>query len=284
MTQTTTHTIELPQGSIRYRESGDGEPIVFVHGYLVDSRLWDGVAERLAGDFRCIQPDWPMGSHPQAMKPGADLSPPGMAKLIDGFLRELGLEDVTIVGNDSGGAMSQVLITEHPERIGRLVLTNCDCYENFPPSPFGPLLKLARIPGFYRASLAPLRARAIRGRLFAPFTRTISEELAADWSEPSLSDAGVRRDGQKFAMAMDKRHTLAAAERFASLEQPALITWGTADRFFPLEYGKRLAGDIRDARLVEIAGGRAFVPLDEPEKVANAITEFAREKALSPAA
>jgi pimeloyl-ACP methyl ester carboxylesterase len=140
-------SIDLSAGTIRYRETGDGEPIVFVHGYLVDGRLWDGVAERLADQYRCIQPDWPMGSHREAMKPGADLSPTGMAKLIDQFLAELGLDRVTIVGNDSGGAMSQVLITRHPQRIARLVLTNCDCYENFPPSPFGPLLKLARIPG-----------------------------------------------------------------------------------------------------------------------------------------
>jgi pimeloyl-ACP methyl ester carboxylesterase len=277
-------SVTLPQGPIHYADAGEGEPIVFVHGYLVDSRLWDGVARELGDGFRCIQADWPMGSHREAMRPDADLSPPGMAKLIDGFLAELGLENVTIVGNDSGGAMSQVLITERPERVGRLVLTNCDCYDNFPPAPFGTLLKLARVPGFYRASLAPLRLRRIRNLLFSPFAQEVPEELAEAWSRPSLDDGGVRRDGQRFAMAMDKRYTLEAAERFAKVEQPALITWGTADRIFPKRYGERLANELPNARLVEIEGGKTFLPLDEPQAVAEAIAAFMRETADAPAA
>jgi pimeloyl-ACP methyl ester carboxylesterase len=128
--------VELPAGTVRYREAGEGRPIVFVHGYLVDGRLWDGVVERLSDRFRCIAPDWPIGAQRIAMKPDADLSPPGIADLIDDFLAALGLEDVTIVGNDSGGAISQVLATRHPERVGRLVLTNCDTHENFPPGIF----------------------------------------------------------------------------------------------------------------------------------------------------
>jgi pimeloyl-ACP methyl ester carboxylesterase len=277
-------TIELPQGTIRYRESGEGEPIVFVHGYLVDSRLWDGVAERLSSEFRCIQPDWPMGSHPVAMREDADLSPPGMARLIDDFLAALDLDGVTIVGNDSGGAISQVLVTERPQRIARLVLTNCDAYDNFPPSPFGAFVKLARLPGFYRATLAPLRLARVRSLAFAPFSKQVPEELVRSWTEPSLTDAGVRRDGQKFAIGMDKRHTLRAAKRFGSVDQPTLLTWGTADRIFPQRYAKRLADEIPNARLVEIEGGKTFVPVDEPQTVADAIGAFLRETALSPAA
>ena len=128
--------IDLPAGRIRYREEGQGKPVVFVHGYLVDGRLWDGVVDSLSDRCRCLAPDWPIGSQPMAMKPDADLSPYGIAATIASFLEALDLEDVTIVGNDSGGAMSQVLVTRHPERIGRLVLTNCDTHENFPPGPF----------------------------------------------------------------------------------------------------------------------------------------------------
>ena len=277
-------SVDLPQGRVHYRESGEGEPVVFVHGYLVDGRLWDGVAERLAGEYRCIQPDWPMGSHREAMNADTDLSPPATAALIDAFLAELGLDEVTIVGNDSGGAISQVLVTERPQRVRRLVLTNCDAYDNFPPAPFGALTRLSRIPGFYRATLAPMRVGRVRKTLFAPFTRTVTQELVDAWALPSLEDAGVRRDGQRFAMGMDKRHTLRAAERFGELEQPTLIVWGTGDRFFPQRYAERLANDIPDASLVEIPGGRAFVPLDEPQAVADAIRSFARERADSPAA
>src|SRR5215218_3227147 len=93
--------IDLPAGRIRYREAGAGKPIVFVHGYLVDGRLWNGVVDRLADRYRCIAPDWPIGAQQIAMNPDADLSPPGIAALISAFLEELDLDDVTIVGNDS---------------------------------------------------------------------------------------------------------------------------------------------------------------------------------------
>src|SRR5262245_35224014 len=124
--------VELPMGTVRYREAGAGKPVVFVHGYLVDGRLWDSVVDELAAGHRCIAPDWPIGSQRVAMRPDADLSPPGVAATIASLLEALELEDVTLVGNDSGGAMSQVLVTTQPERIGRLVLTNCDTHEHFP--------------------------------------------------------------------------------------------------------------------------------------------------------
>ena len=136
--------VELPQGTIRYRDLGEGEPIVFVHGYLVDGRLWSDVAEALSARHRCLVPDWPLGAHRVAMNEDADLSPPGIADLIADFLEALDLNGVTLVGNDSGGAMSQVLVTRRPERIGRLVLTNCDTHDNFPPGPFKLMPPLAR--------------------------------------------------------------------------------------------------------------------------------------------
>ena len=125
------HELELPQGQIRYRDSGAGRPLVFVHGLLVDGLLWRKVTPLLDGEFRCIAPDWPLGSHRVALAPSADRSPHGMARLIADFLEKLELEDVTLVANDTGGAIAQLLVTERPERIGRLVLTPCDCYENF---------------------------------------------------------------------------------------------------------------------------------------------------------
>src|SRR5215212_7364497 len=139
--------VQLPQGPIRYREAGEGKPVVFVHGYLVDGRLWGGVVDELSSDYRCFAPDWPIGAQQIALNPDADLTPYGVAATIAAFLEELDLTDVTIVGNDSGGAMSQVLVSRHPERIGRLVLTNCDTHENFPPGPFKALIPLAKMPG-----------------------------------------------------------------------------------------------------------------------------------------
>ena len=136
--------ISLPQGTIHYRDEGSGPTLVFIHGALVDGRLWDPVVERLAGRARCIVPDLPLGSHRTAMRPDADLSPHGLAQLIAGVLDALDLHDVTLIGNDTGGALCQLVVARHPERVGRLVLTDCDAFENFPPKAFLGLVWAAR--------------------------------------------------------------------------------------------------------------------------------------------
>jgi pimeloyl-ACP methyl ester carboxylesterase len=275
---TETRTVDLSQGTIRYREMGTGAPIVFVHGFLVDGRLWDGVAERLRGDFRCIVPDWPMGSHRVAMAADADLSPPGMARIVADFLAALELDDVTIVGNDSGGAISQILATHHPERIGRLVLTNCDTHENFPPFPFNLMPPMARIPGGMTALALPFRVGAVRRAAFRLFAeRPIPAELVDSWLAPSQRDPGVRRDTRKFTAGIHKRHTLEAAERLASFERPALVAWAPEDRFFRIAYAERLAEAIPNARIERIPGAKTFVALDQPERLADAIASFVRE-------
>jgi len=269
------HEIELPAGRIRYREAGTGKPIVFVHGFLVDGRLWDGVVDRLSDRFRCIAPDWPIGAQQVAMNPDADLSPPGIAALISSFLAALELDDVTIVGNDSGGAMSQVLVTRHPERIGRLVLTNCDTHDNFPPGIFKAMPPLAKLPGGMDVLAAPFRIGALARAAFRPFARTrIPAELVASWMQPSLSDPDVKRDAKKATVGMNKRYTLEAAEQLSSSQLPILLAWAPGDRFFPLSYAERLQKETPNARLVQIPGAKTFVALDEPQRLAEEIAAF----------
>jgi pimeloyl-ACP methyl ester carboxylesterase len=268
-------TVELPQGPIRYTDRGEGPPVVFVHGLLVDGRLWQATADRLSPDARCIVPDWPMGSHRAPMRPDADLSPPGMARLIADFLAALELDGATIVGNDSGGAISQILVTRHPERIARLVLTNCDSYEHFPPFPFNAMPVLARIPGGMTAMALPFRLGPVRRATYGLFVDgAVDPELVDAWLAPSLRDAEIRRDGRKVTAAADKRHTLEAAERFGEIELPVLLAWGEDDRLFKLSQAERLVAAIPGARLVRIPNAKTFLPLDQPERLAELIADF----------
>jgi len=274
--------IELPAGTIRYREAGAGKPVVFVHGYLVDGRLWSGVVDRLSDRFRCIAPDWPIGSQQVAMKPDADLTPYGIARLIADFLEALDIDDVTIVGNDSGGAMSQVLATRHPERIGRLVLTNCDTHENFPPGMFKALPTLAGLPGGMAAISAPFRIPAVARAAFRPFAKSrIADELVASWMEPGLRDPAIRRDLQKVTAGMNKRYTLEAAEKLGGSDLPLLLTWAPGDRYFPLKFAERLAASTPNARIVQIPDAKTFVPLDQPQRLADEIAKFAGSGTLA---
>jgi len=273
-------TAELSQGPIRYRELGSGEPIVFVHGLLVDGRMWEGVAKRLSSDHRCIVPDWPMGSHSAPMKPHADLSPTGHAGNIAEFIGALGLERATVVGNDSGGAISQILATHHPERVERLVLTNCDMFDRFPPFPFNLMAPVAKMPGGMAILQAPFRIGAVGRFTYGMLaSEEIPPELVASWLEPARRDSRVARDARKLVVSANTRLTLEAAERLEGFDRPTLFAWGTDDRFFKLDYAKRLASAIPGSRVVEIPGGGTFVPLDRPGEVATAIAALMREAA-----
>ena len=267
--------IELAAGTVRYRDEGSGPAIVFIHGALVDGRLWDEVVSQLP--VRCIIPDLPLGAHRVAMRPDADLSPPGLADLIAELLERLDLRDVTLVGNDTGGALCQFVVTRRPERIGRLVLTNCDAFDNFPPALFRPLGLLGRA-HLLTAALQPLRLRALRRLPFAfgwLTKRRLPDTLLDAWVEPFLSDAGVRRDARRFLVAIDREALLDNTALLHAFDRPVLIAWAPEDRFFPLEHARRLAAVFPDSTLVEIPDSYAFVALDQPERLAALIRSHA---------
>lgn len=276
MTAIASHEIELSAGPVRYRERGAGRPIVFVHGLLADGRLWDPVAERLAGRYRCIQPDWPLGSHRAPMRPDADLTPGGVAALIAEFLDALDLRDVTLVGLDSGGALSQIVATTRPERLGRLVLGPSDAFDNFPPKLFGYLKLVGRNPWLFE----PVR------RLMTPWlaarnplaygwvtVKPMPTDLIRDWLAPSANPA-IRRDLVKFILGTSPRYTEETARRLAAFAKPLLLAWAPEDRFFPIAHGRRLAEIAPKAELVEIPGARTFACWDQPERFARAIEGF----------
>jgi pimeloyl-ACP methyl ester carboxylesterase len=211
------------------------------------------------------------------MSPDADLSPPGLARLLADFLGALELEDVTLVANDTGGAISQVMAANHPERIGRLVLTPCDAFENFLPPMFRPLQYGARVPGLLTAAFQGMRMAPMR-RLPNAFGWLIKgekdDELLGEWFKPFLSDRGVRRDTTKVLKGISPRYTEEAAEKLRSFDRPTLIAWAKEDRFFKPEFAERLAEVIPGARLEWIEDSYTFVSEDQPERLAELIRDF----------
>ncbi len=271
------HQIELPAGTIHYREGGppDGRPAVFVHGFLVDDTLWSDVPERLAErGFHTFAPTWPLGSHTTAMTEGADLSPRGVARIVASFLEAHDLQDVVLVGSDTGGAVSQLLLDEDPSRIGRLVLTNCDAFETFPPSPFDALFRLARHERAARAALQPMRLTFLRHSKLGfgwLVRRDLAPEESRAWVTPYLTDPGVRRDVATFARGW-RGDELADSPRWLSqFDRPVLLCWAPGDPFFKYDLAKRLLATFPDATLVEFRGARTFVSLDQPERLADEI-------------
>lgn len=272
-------SVDLRQGRIDYRERGTGSPVVFVHGLLVNADLWRHVVPTVAdAGFRCIAPDWPLGGHTTPVAPGTDLSPPGVARLIADFLAALDLTDVTVVANDTGGALTQVLMAEHPERIGRVVLTPSDAFERFFPPQFGFLPVLATLPGSTWLLTQLLKVPALH-RLPITFgwltKRPIAAEVTESFLGPSRRDPRIRRDLRAFLRGVHRRHTLAAAEKLRAFDRPVLLAWAPEDRLFPISLAYRLAEVLPDAKVVEVPNSYTFVPEEQPAELARLIVEFA---------
>jgi len=272
-----TRELQLPQGALRYHDRGVGPALVFVHGLLANSVLWRDVIAELAPRFRCIALDLPLGGHTLPM-PEADLTPPGVARLLADTLVTLNLDDVTLVGNDTGGAICQILIAERPERVGRLVLTNCDAFEQFFPPLVQPFHTLsARFGDGFTSLLARLlRFRSAQRRFMATVAKhRFDDETLDSYFGPFLNDPLVRHDAARFMGSVSNRYTLAAAHSFRAFERPVQLVWGESDLFFSKELAKRLQAAFPHATLHWAPESRAFVPEDRPRLLARTIVEFA---------
>ncbi|MFE6861894.1 alpha/beta fold hydrolase [Nocardia sp. NPDC057668] len=274
--------LSLPQGPVRIYERGTGQPVVFVQGLFANAAAWRKVVPALADEYRCITADWPFGAHHLPMSAQADLTPIGLAGTVADVLDHLDLNDVILVGNDGGGMVSQLVVTRRPDRVGGLVLTPCDAYENFPPPQFDYLCRIARVPGITPLAARVLRIEAIRlgcarsrygfGQLHSG---PIDVEVLDHYLRGLINERGVLTDAIKFLRAVDNRYTLEAARQFSSVTLPVLIAWSPEDEVFPIRHGHRLAADFPNARLEMIENSRTWVAEDQPDRLASLIRQFA---------
>lgn len=275
------HEVTLPEGRIRYHERGEGPPIVFVHGILANADVWRHVVPGLADRFRCISPDWPLGGHRLPMGEGTDFSLFGLADLVDRTLAALDLDSVTLVGNDTGGAICQAVAARHPDRLARLVLTPCDAFDNFLPLPIKHLQLFGRTPAGLKMLAESLRFKPVQ-RLPIAFglltRRPIPRDIMASYTGPLRDHADTRRDFARLVRAISVRYTQEAASGLAGFDRPTLLAWARQN-FFPLAHAERLAGLLPDARLEIIEDCGPFVTEDQPQALVRLIEEFVAAQA-----
>jgi pimeloyl-ACP methyl ester carboxylesterase len=272
--------VELPAGTVRYHDQGSGPVIVFVHGYLVNANLWRKLVPLLADRFRCITPDLPLGAHTEPMRRDADLTPVGIAQLISDLLDALDLREVTLFGNDSGGAYSQLVAADHRERLGRLVLSSCETPESsWPPTPggFGLLKVTAAHPLSYLALYQVLRLRR-SWRWHNTYGwlawRPIEPTVMGSYVRPVLERPEIRHDGRKAIGAVSARYTRRAAERLtAGFDRPVLLAWAAEDRVFPLAHAERYARAL-GAELRAIPDSYTYIAEDQPELTAALLRDW----------
>lgn len=278
------HTVDLSQGTLRYHDAGDGPVVVFIHGFLLNSATWRGIVPTVAAaGYRCLTPDLPLGGHTLPM-PDADLTVPGVASILEEFLERLDLREVTLVANDSGGAITQVLLVRRPERVVGAVLASVDCYEYFPPPILRWATALARLPGSVRLLTEAIRFRAIQ-RL--PFTlgqitqRPIPPEVMDGYLMPSRTSRAIRHDLRRFVLDVTPHRTLEAAKHFGEVTIPVLVVWGSHDRTIPASFGRRLTNDLPNASLRLIDDAQTLIQEDQPQALARLVLEFLTETVAS---
>ena len=269
-------TVDTHLGTIEYHDVGDGPVLLFVHLVLADATHWDRMVPLLADRYRLLVPTLPLGAHRVPADAGADLSIDGLARALDELLVHLGVDDVTIVGNDTGGAISQVVAAGHHERIGRVVLTNCDMYDAFPPRIFSYFKVLPRVPGLTWLVGQVLRVRAL-WRLpfvFGRITNDVDATKVRRWANALLAKREIRRDVNAVIAAIGPHVTNDAAARLRDTTLPILVAWGADDRAFPPALAERFCDEVATAELVLIPDCKTLVCWDQPERLAELIAGF----------
>jgi pimeloyl-ACP methyl ester carboxylesterase len=277
--------VVLDAGPVHVTELGPagGTPLVFLHGVLANAQLWLGVAERLAANHRCLLLDLPLGAHAEAMAVAADLSPEAVAALVIAVLDALAIPEAVLVGNDSGGALCQLLIASHPERLRAVVLTSSDAYGTWLPLLFKPFELAAFVPALLYLVAQLLRWSVLQRSplAFGWLSKRLPAPLAASFVGPLAREPWARRDVAKFLRGISPRLTLRAATRFSAFERPVLLLWSTEDRFFRLSLAERLARDLPNAQIEQIDDAYTFSPIDAPARVADAIEGFLSRAGLA---
>ena len=272
---TARRSVVTPSGRISYAEAGTGPVALFVHGVLLNGHLWRHQLAELSGMRRCIAVDI-LAHGDTEIAADQDVSVTANAQMLREFVDVLGIEQVDLVGNDSGGGIAQIFAALDPSRVRSLTLTDCDAHDNWPPDAFKPFLEMAAAGGLRGALDAMLAdknffrsAQALGPAYEHP--ESVADETIEAYLRPLVRTDRRTRDFQRFLAAFDCKHTLAVEAQLRKLKTPTLIVWGTDDVYFDVRWSHWLAETIPGTRRrVELEGARIFFPEERP-------AEFNRE-------
>src|SRR5262245_11993867 len=259
------YSLQTDSGRIAYREQGAGPVALFVHGVLLNGHLWRHQLAHLSDIRRCIAVDL-LAHGATEISPDQDVSVTANAAMLREFLDALKIQDVDLVGNDSGGGIAQIFAATHPDRVRTLTLTNCDAHDNWPPEACKPFLKMAADGGLRGTLDAMVSDKSIyrSPQALGPayeHPERLPDESIDIYLRPFLENEKRLRDLERFLAAFDNRHTLAIESRLRALKAPTLIVWGTDDVYFDVKWSRWLAEAIPGTkRRVEFAGARIFFP------------------------
>jgi pimeloyl-ACP methyl ester carboxylesterase len=272
--------LETRLGPIACRSTGQGPTLVFFAGALANGELWRDVVVTLEARYRCITVDLPLGAHRWPLSAGADRSATSLARLLLDCLELLDVEDATVVVNDTaGGLLLLSLATGHPAlgRVGRLVLTNCESYDKFPPAALKKATTVCRAAPWLARELVRLQLRALasRRKIVAGAAATeLDPERRESFLGPARRERRIAGDLVAAMAGFRPELLIDAAKVIPRYDRPVLLVWGDSCDFFPIADARRLAAAFPDAKLVAVPGAKTWVPVDNPDVVADAVATF----------
>ncbi len=258
-------SVKTPSGTIAYAEQGKGQIALFVHGVLLNGHLWRHQLAALSDIRHCIAPDLLAHGDTEVAKE-QDVSVTANARMLRELLDALHIDQVDLVGNDSGGGIAQIFAAHNSQRVRSLALTNCDAHDNWPPKAFKPFLEMAAAGGLPSTLSAMVSDKHIyrSPQALGPayeHPERVTDETIDIYLKPHLRTAQRTRDLERFLAAFDPSHTVAVEAPLRKLQAPTLIAWGTDDIYFDVKWADWLAAAIPGTRRnVRFEGARIFFP------------------------
>lgn len=266
----TVRHVETASGRISYTEAGSGPVALFVHGVILNKHIWRHQIAGLSDIRRCIAIDL-LAHGDTEIALDQDVSVTANAKMLKEVLDALQIDQVDVVGNDSGGGIAQIFAALNLDRVRSLTLTNCDTHDNWPPEAFKPFVEMVASGGLSKTLNAMLSDKSIYrspGALGPAYEHPeiATEEDIEIYLRPHVRTEQRTRDLERFVLAFDHKHTLTIEPQLRKLKAPTLIVWGTDDVYFPVKWAHWLAEAIPGAKPpIELAGARIFFPEERAE-------------------
>jgi len=278
-TPTTTHSVETPSGRISYASAGSGPVALFVHGVVLNKHLWRHQLAGLSDIRRCIAVDL-LAHGDTEIAPDQDVSVTANAKMLKEVLDALKIDQVDLVGNDSGGGIAQIFAALNPERVRTLTLTNCDTHDNWPPEAFKPFVDMVKAGGLRDTLSAMLHDKNVYRSpeaLGLAYERpdAVTDATIDTYLQPLIRTEQRTRDLERFVLAFDNVHTVSIEPQLRALKAPALIIWGDDDIYFDVKWSEWLEEALSGTRRrVVLEGARIFFPEERSQRFNEELHSF----------
>jgi len=278
-TPTTTHSVETPSGRISYTSAGSGPVALFVHGVVLNKHLWRHQLAGLSDIRRCIAVDL-LAHGDTEIAPDQDVSVTANAKMLKEVLDALKIDQVDLVGNDSGGGIAQIFAALNPERVRTLTLTNCDTHDNWPPEAFKPFVDMVKAGGLRDTLSAMLHDKNVYRSpeaLGLAYERpdAVTDATIDTYLQPLVRTEQRTRDLERFVLAFDNVHTVSIEPQLRALKAPALIIWGDDDIYFDVKWSEWLEEALSGTRRrVVLEGARIFFPEERSQRFNEELHSF----------